>query len=147
MSVQGEIDRIKKNVNDTLKAIGDTGVTVGAGSDALPAAARALANEKQNKLTGMAGQFVGFDKNGNAIPQNAPQSGMTQTQADERYLQLSGGTVTGDFTIMGPFTAHSLIPLQYSTQGLHLMSIQNTLNPLSIKNMLIVKNQKPTKLP
>ena len=72
MSVQGEIDRIKKNVNDTLKAIGDTGVTVGAGSDALPAAARALANEKQNKLTGTAGQFVGFDSSGNAMPVAAP---------------------------------------------------------------------------
>lgn len=30
MSVQSEIDRIKKNVNDTLKTISDTGVTVGA---------------------------------------------------------------------------------------------------------------------
>ena len=52
MSVQSEIDRIKKNVDDTLKAISDTGVQVGMGSDALPAAARALANEKQDKLTG-----------------------------------------------------------------------------------------------
>lgn len=107
MSVQGEIDRIKKNVNDTLKAIGDTGVTVGTGSDALPAAARALANEKQDKLTGTAGQFVGFDEKGNAIPQNAPQSGMTQTQADERYLQLSGGAVHGDVAFDGTFTATS----------------------------------------
>ena len=72
MSVQGEIDRIKNNVNDTLKAIGDTGVTVGTGSDALPAAARALANEKQNNLTGTAGQFVGFDSAGNAVPASAP---------------------------------------------------------------------------
>lgn len=72
MSVQSEIDRIKKNVNDTLKAIGDTGVQVGTGSDALPTAARALANEKQNKLTGTAGQFVGFDASGNATPVSAP---------------------------------------------------------------------------
>ena len=36
MSVQSEIDRIKKNVDDTLKAISDTGVQVGMGSDALP---------------------------------------------------------------------------------------------------------------
>lgn len=72
MSVQSEIDRIKKNVDDTLKAIGDTGVQVGTGSDALPTAARALANEKQNKLTGTAGQFVGFDASGNATPVSAP---------------------------------------------------------------------------
>ena len=51
MSVQSEIDRIKKNVNDTLKTISDTGVTVGAGSDSLPTAAAALANEKQDKAT------------------------------------------------------------------------------------------------
>lgn len=49
MSIQSEIDRIKKNVDDTLGIIGDTGVTVGAGSEALPAAARALATEKQDK--------------------------------------------------------------------------------------------------
>lgn len=72
MSVQSEIDRIKKNVDDTLKVISDTGVQVGTGSDALPSAARALANEKQNKLTGTVGQFVGFNASGNATPVAAP---------------------------------------------------------------------------
>ena len=99
MSVQSEIDRIKKNVNDTLKTISDTGVTVGAGSDSLPAAAQALANEKQDKLTGTQGQVVGFDSGGNAVPQDAPQSGMTQEQADQRYLQLAGGVVSGDLAV------------------------------------------------
>ena len=99
MSVQSEIDRIRKNVNDTLKTISDTGVTVGAGSDALPVAAAALANEKQDKLTGTQGQVVGFDSGGNAVPQDAPQSGMTQEQADQRYLQLSGGTMTGELAL------------------------------------------------
>lgn len=99
MSVQSEIDRIKKNVNDTLKTISDTGVTVGAGSDSLPTAAAALANEKQDKLTGTQGQVVGFDSGGNAVPQDAPQSGMTQEQADQRYLQLSGGTMTGELAL------------------------------------------------
>lgn len=99
MSVQSEIDRIRKNVNDTLKTISDTGVTVGAGSDSLPTAAAALANEKQDKLTGTQGQVVGFDSGGNAVPQDAPQSGMTQEQADQRYLQLSGGTMTGELAL------------------------------------------------
>lgn len=99
MSVQSEIDRIKKNVNDTLKTISDTGVTVGAGSDSLPTAAAALANEKQDKLTGTQGQVVGFDSGGNAVPQDAPQSGITQEQADQRYLQLSGGTMTGELAL------------------------------------------------
>ena len=72
MSIQNEIDRIKKNVDDTLKVISDTGVQVGTGSDALPAAARELANEKQDKLTGTTEQLVGFDVFGNATPVAAP---------------------------------------------------------------------------
>lgn len=46
MSIQSEINRINNNVQNTLNAIAETGVTVGAGSNALPAAAAALANEK-----------------------------------------------------------------------------------------------------
>lgn len=48
MSIQTEINRINKNVQDTLSTIAETGVEVGSGSDALPAAAAALANEKAN---------------------------------------------------------------------------------------------------
>ena len=36
---------------------------------------RNVLNTKQNKLTGVAGQVVGFDSNGNAIAQEAPSSG------------------------------------------------------------------------
>lgn len=50
MSVQSEINRIQKNVTDTLQTIADTGVTVGEGSDALPAAAAALAALAANSL-------------------------------------------------------------------------------------------------
>lgn len=46
MSVQSEITRINNNVQSTLQTIADTGVEVGANSDALPAAAASLANEK-----------------------------------------------------------------------------------------------------
>lgn len=55
---------------------------------------------KQDKLTGTQGQVVGFDGSGNAVAQAAPQTGMTQDQADQRYLQLSGGTVDGDVTLV-----------------------------------------------
>lgn len=51
MSIQSEIERINNNVQTTLSTIADTGVEVGSGSDALPAAAAALANEKQDKIT------------------------------------------------------------------------------------------------
>ena len=48
MSIQSEINRINNNVQTTLNTIADTGVEVGTNSDALPAAAAALANEKAN---------------------------------------------------------------------------------------------------
>ena len=76
MSIQSEVERISTNVQNTLEAIRQTGVSVpeNATSDALPAAAAALANEKQDKLTGTQGQVVGFDSSGNAVAQEAPSS-------------------------------------------------------------------------
>ena len=49
MSVQSEIERINSNVQTTLNTIAEAGVSVGNTSDALPAAAAALANEKADK--------------------------------------------------------------------------------------------------
>lgn len=74
MSIQSEIDRISGNVQDTISAIRQTGVTIpeGANSDNLPSLAAALANEKQDKLTGTSGQLVGFDSGGNATAVAAP---------------------------------------------------------------------------
>ena len=105
MSIQSEVERLSANVQSALDTIRQTGVSVpeNATSDALPAAAASLANEKQDKLTGSQGQVVGFDAEGNAVAQAAPQTGMTQDQADERYLQLTGGTISGDLTISGDF--------------------------------------------
>ena len=95
MSVQGEIDRIKKNVDDTLKTIGDTGVTTGTGSDALPAAARALANEKQNKLTGTVGKFVGFGADGNATQKNVTAGDVTFSDGKTFQQKYDAGQLTG----------------------------------------------------
>ena len=53
MSIQSEITRINNNVQSTLNTIADTGVSVGTNSDALPAAASALANEKLSLSGGM----------------------------------------------------------------------------------------------
>lgn len=91
MSIQSEIDRIRGNVQDTISAIQQTGVTVpeGANSDNLPSLAAALANEKQDRLTGTSGQFVGFDSGGNAAAVAAP------TAASIGALPTSGGTMTG----------------------------------------------------
>ena len=101
MSIQSEIDRINSNVQAALNAVADTGVSVpeGANSDNLPAAVSALANEKQDKLTGAQGQVVGFDENGNAVAQNAPSGGgMTEEAADGKYLKLAGGDMSGKLT-------------------------------------------------
>ncbi len=46
--------------------------------------------------TGTAGQLLGFTANNTVGAVDAPEPGLTQEQADERYLQLSGGTMTGD---------------------------------------------------
>ena len=74
MSVQSEVDRINTNVQSSLSAISETGVEVpeGANSDNLPAAVAAMANEKQDKLSGTKGQVVGFDESGNAVAQDMP---------------------------------------------------------------------------
>lgn len=85
MSIQSEVERLSANVQSALDTIRQTGVSVpeNATSDALPAAAASLANEKQDKLTGSQGQVVGFDSSGNAIAQEAPSGlpeGGTQGQ-------------------------------------------------------------------
>ena len=56
---------------------------------------------KQNKLSGTKGQVVGFDADGNAQAQDAPASGITQEEADARYLiRNDGGTVSGPVAFM-----------------------------------------------
>lgn len=116
MSIQSEVKRISTNVQNTLEAIRQTGVSVpeNATSDALPAAAAALANEKQDKLTGSQGQVVGFDAEGNAVAQEAPQGGLTQEQADQRYLQKTGGNASGN---IGVASGDGKLELQVTTSG------------------------------
>lgn len=49
--------------------------------------------------TGTQGQYLGFTADNTVGAVDAPESGLTQEQADERYLQLSGGALTGNLTI------------------------------------------------
>lgn len=117
MSIQSEVERISTNVQNTLEAIRQTGVSVpeNATSDALPAAAAALANEKQDKLTGSQGQVVGFDAEGNAVAQEAPQGGLTQEQADQRYLPKTGGNASGNN--IGVSDGDNRVELQINTSN------------------------------
>lgn len=94
MSIQSEIDRINGNVQDTISTIQQTGVSVpsGANSNNLPSLAAALANTKQDKLTGQQGQVVGFDAEGNAVAQAATASG------GKRVCRLVVGTSASGWT-------------------------------------------------
>lgn len=82
-------------------------------------------DSKQDKLNGTEDQLVGFNSAGDAVavaapdplptggtdgqvltkgesgPEWADNPGMTQAAADARYLQLSGGTMTGALTLNG----------------------------------------------
>ena len=49
--LQTKVNRIRKNVTDTLQIIKNAGVTVGQGSDALPAAASALVDKMSKTAT------------------------------------------------------------------------------------------------
>lgn len=99
MSIQSEIDRIRGNVQDTISAIQQTGVTVpeGANSDNLPSLAAALANEKQDKLTGTSGQFVGFNSGGNATAVAAPTAASIGAVPTSRTV--NGKALSADVTL------------------------------------------------
>lgn len=55
-------------------------------------------NAIENPANGTEGQILAKTSSGAAWV-DAPESGLTQEQADDRYLQLSGGTLTGRLTI------------------------------------------------
>ena len=109
MSIQNEIDRISANVAGAYAAVAEKGGTLPQQQTSanLAAAVRGVPTGiteeelaaalavKQDHLTGVQGQVVGFDGQGNAVAQDAPAGGITQTAADKRSLKLSGGTITG----------------------------------------------------
>lgn len=49
--------------------------------------------------TGTQGQLLGFTADNTVGAVDAPESGLTQEQADERYLQLTGGAISQDFSL------------------------------------------------
>ena len=114
MSIQSEIDRINSNVQSALNAVADTGVSVpeGANSDNLPAAVSALANEKQDKLTGAQGQIVGFGPDGKAVAQDKPNYAASEVgaiPATEKGAANGVATLGAD----GKVPSAQLPPLDY----------------------------------
>ena len=70
-------------------------------------------NAIENPANGTEGQILAKTSSGAAWV-DAPESGLTQSEADERYLQLSGGTMTGALTLNGePTEDLQAAPKQY----------------------------------
>lgn len=109
MSIASEVERISTNVQNTLEAIRQTGVSVpeGANSDNLPALAQDLANEKQDKLTGTQGQVVGFDSSGNAIAQWLKDGTITSVTATATAAGWGGDIPVQTINVTG-MTATSI---------------------------------------
>lgn len=106
MSIASEISRISNNVQNTIDAIEAAGVTVpeGANSDNLPSLAQALANTKQDKLVGTEGQVVGFDADGNAVAQDAPEGGVTSFNSRTGAITPQSGDYTAEMVGARPST-------------------------------------------
>lgn len=62
-------------------------------------------DDKQDALTGKSGQVVGFDADGKPKATDAPSGGMTEAEADAKYLPLAGGTLTDKFELSAPLGA------------------------------------------
>lgn len=70
-------------------------------------------NAIENPANGTEGQILERTSSGAAWV-DKPESGLTQEQADERYLQLTGGTLTGALTLNGePTEDLQAAPKQY----------------------------------
>ena len=57
-------------------------------------------DDKMPAVTGTAGQMVGFDSSGNPVAQDVPAAGLTEEEADGKYLKLTGGDVSGLLRIL-----------------------------------------------
>lgn len=98
--------------------------------------------------TGTAGQLLGFTADNKVGAVDAPESGLTQEQADERYLQLTGGTMTGPIylnavdspksilSIRGIPNAQSIVRVQ-TNRGATLFYFQSV-DPLLYGSIVIV---------
>ena len=68
--------------------------------------------------TGTQGQLLGFTADNTVGAVDAPESGLTQDQADARYLQLSGGTMAG--AIMASFGQDFGVFFDESDNNIHI---------------------------
>ena len=145
MSIQSEINRINSNVQSALNAVADTGVSVpeGANSDNLPAAVSALANEKQDKLTGAQGQIVGFGPDGKAVAQDKPTYAASEVGAiptTEKGAANGVATLGADGKVpTGQLPAMDYAPSTHASQ--HATGGSDPITPASIGAAAASHNQ------
>ena len=145
MSIQSEIDRINSNVQAALNAVADTGVSVpeNANSNDLPAAVLALANEKQDKLTGTQGQVVGFDAEGNPVAQDKPSytaNEVSAVPAEEKGAPEGVATLGTDGKVPpGQLPAMNYAPSTHASQ--HVTGGSDPITPASIGAAAASHNQ------
>ena len=145
MSIQSEIDRINSNVQSALNAVADTGVSVpeNANSNDLPVAVLALANEKQDKLTGTQGQVVGFDAEGNPVAQDKPSytaNDVSAVPAEEKGAPEGVATLGTDGKVPpGQLPAMNYAPSTHASQ--HGSGGSDPITPASIGAAAASHNQ------
>lgn len=108
--------------------------------------------------TGTQGQLLGFTADNTVGAVDVPESGLTQEQADERYLQLSGGTVSGNLVVTGAAFLDNLdggvvsITNSLSTDGgidvnfngTRLQGVDNPVSKSDAANKAYVDSKSPT---
>ena len=145
MSIQSEINRINSNVQAALNAVADTGVSVpeNANSNDLPAAVLALANEKQDKLTGTQGQIVGFGPDGKAVAQDKPTYAASEVGAiptTEKGAANGVATLGADGKVpTGQLPAMNYAPSTHASQ--HATGGSDPITPASIGAAAASHNQ------
>lgn len=86
------------------EAISYDGATSGLTAENVQAAIDEIDSEKQDKLTGAQGQVVGFDAEGNAVAQAAPDTGVTSFKGRKGAVTPQNGDYTADMVGARPNT-------------------------------------------
>lgn len=112
MSKLTEVEHLRACAEASRKFVrGLIGEVAGTVADAL----EELANAKQDKLTGTAGQMVGFDDAGQPVAQDAPSGGMTQEEADARYIRSIDGQDVPQLNFINGFTTDGGVPIDFKS--------------------------------
>lgn len=155
-NVQDAIDEVQENVENVLPSGGTTGQVLTKTS---------TGEEWSDAPSGLPeggteGQILEKTSSGAAWV-DAPESGLTQEQADERYLQLSGGTVSGNLVVTGAAFLDNLdvgvvsIVNSFSTDGgidvnfngTRLQGVDNPVSNSDAANKSYVDSKSPTSVP